>query len=1134
MPIETVAALLEALGRHQLLPPEYLAEATGPLQACCTDARALARELVCRGRLTPYQANQLLKGHGADLVLGPYQLLERLGEGGMGQVFKARHCKLGRVVALKVIHPECLADADSVRRFRREIQAAAQLDHPHVVRAYDAGEAGGRHFLVMECVAGIDLKRLVKERGPLPVAEACAYARQAALGLQHAHERGMVHRDVKPSNLLLVREPDGLGVVKLLDLGLVRLARTADGAEPTTFTEEGWAAGTPDYLAPEQASDPRKADARSDLYSLGCTLYFLLAGRPPFPDGSATDKLIKHAMLDPVPVEQLRADVPPGLAAMLRKLLAKRPEDRFQTAADLAEALAALPGLGDRPPPGARAGGHPASPPLPTQRDSAADSTSAGWSAILERKTPSTAPAARQRRLWPAAVGGVILVGLAALAVLFLRRPGPNGAPTVPEPSLTPEQLAFAELGTLGGRLRESRDDREQLRLDLLAFRSTHGTVPLACVEAAAMLHGLPSPPDRLDPEKIPPAERFAWQPRELVAVLGEHRRRHWGGPVNCVALSPDGKRLASGGREPVVRLWDADTGKELANLLGHTNAITTVAFSPDGGTLASGSGDGSVRLWDMSRVPSSPPAGRPARLDERTVLQGKQGTVYCVAFSPDGKTLATADQDGTLQLWNVRAGTRRAVLRGHTGKVRAVAFAPDGKTLASGGDDGTIRLWDMTEGEPPANERAVGRERSPVLSLAFAPDGKTLVSGGQGAVVRRWDVATAAELTHVEQGSPVQAVAFNHDGRRLLTGTLQGVIKLWDTATGKPDATLVDTHELAGVMAVAWEPRGGRLAVGTGDGIVRLWDAGSPAEREPLPLPSDQPACLAVTPDGRALLTGGSFDGKVRHWDLATGRQLEPWVAGPPHSALQVAVHPDGRTLATANGRGEVKLWEAATHQPLATLQRAGESSKGYVLALAFSPDGRLLAAADQGGLVRLWDVDARRARQPLGGHTSAAFCLAFAPDGTALASGGIDQKVQLWRNLEAEPVPTTWTANHQVHGVAISPDGKTLAAACYYEVTRWDVATGQKLTSLAIKNAFIYAVAFSPDGKTLAALGDNGLLLWWDAATGKPRGDWQAPGPVPPSGLAFTPDSRHLAVLNGNGTIYVLRLEPSPPSRS
>jgi serine/threonine-protein kinase len=433
MAVASVADLVEALCLSPLLLPEQREELKRTLQARFADPKALARELMRRDWLTPYQANQLLQGKGYDLLLGSYIILERLGEGGMGRVYKARNWKLGRVVALKVIRQERLANQDAVRRFRREIQAAAQLDHPNIVRAFDADQAGDTHFFVMEHVAGTDLKRLVEQRGPLPVAEACDYVRQAALGLQHAHERGLVHRDIKPSNLLLAA-----GVVKLLDLGLVRLAHRAEVAESaSTLTEEGWVVGTPDYLAPEQASDSRKADIRSDLYSLGCTCYFLLAGQPPFPYGSPTDKVIKHAMLEPQALAQLRPEVPPAVTAVVRRLLAKRPEDRFQTPAELAATLAALP-LGP-----------PAPAPQQEEYRGAAGDTGPGWSS-LEGPVPAptaAAPRAAPRRRWPWLVGGgtATLPALVLLLVLIFRGRPLSPPATVPQPPNPPDAAAEFE-----------------------------------------------------------------------------------------------------------------------------------------------------------------------------------------------------------------------------------------------------------------------------------------------------------------------------------------------------------------------------------------------------------------------------------------------------------------------------------------------------------------------------------------------------------------------------------------------------------------------------------------------------------------------------------------------------------------
>jgi serine/threonine protein kinase len=326
-------AFLVALRQHHLLEPAQLDELAHlpPLEP-----RAFAVELVRRGWLTPYQANRVVGGRARDLLLGSYVLLERLGEGGMGAVFKARNWKLGRVAALKLIRKERLANADAVRRFRREIRAAAQLTHPNIVHAYDADEVDGAHFFVMEYVVGRDLARVVQEQGPLPIALACDCVRQAALGLQHAHERGMVHRDIKPANLLLTEQ----GVVKILDLGLAQLSGPAADEETSTLTDEGMVMGTLDYIAPEQVADSHTVDIRADLYSLGCTFYHLLAGRAPFPPCNPVEKLFKHRYEQPAPLEQSRSEVPPSVAAVVARLMAKLPADRYQTPAELAAVLA--------------------------------------------------------------------------------------------------------------------------------------------------------------------------------------------------------------------------------------------------------------------------------------------------------------------------------------------------------------------------------------------------------------------------------------------------------------------------------------------------------------------------------------------------------------------------------------------------------------------------------------------------------------------------------------------------------------------------------------------------------------------------------------------------------------------------
>ncbi|HLN32087.1 MAG TPA: serine/threonine-protein kinase [Gemmataceae bacterium] len=295
-----------------------------------------------------------------------YRVLELLGIGGMGVVYKAEHLLMGRLVALKVINRALTGDPAAIERFRREVRSAAQLVHPHIVTAYDAEQAGDIHFLVMEYVEGDSLDRLVKRQGPLPIPLACDCVRQAALGLQYAFQHGMVHRDIKPANL--IRTPEGQ--IKILDFGLARLARdsapaagapAAGGfATPAPgLTQAGAMLGTPDYMAPEQAASPQSADIRADIYSLGCTLYYLVTGQPPFPTGDAIDKLIAHAERTPPPLTQFRLDAPPELVRIVERMLAKDPAQRYPTPADVVHALDARGNAAEEPALPQNAGGPP-------------------------------------------------------------------------------------------------------------------------------------------------------------------------------------------------------------------------------------------------------------------------------------------------------------------------------------------------------------------------------------------------------------------------------------------------------------------------------------------------------------------------------------------------------------------------------------------------------------------------------------------------------------------------------------------------------------------------------------------------------------------------------------------------------
>jgi serine/threonine protein kinase len=555
MLIASDTELVAALAETRLLEGWQLDELTPSFRERFPDSEEFLRQLTLNGWLTAYQAGQLLQGNGHQLRLGPYVLLERLGAGGMGEVFKARHDRLNRTVALKLIAKQHVARERMLERFRREAEAAARLTHPNIVTLYDAGESGDTHYLVMEFIDGVDLARLLETTGPLPLAQACDYARQAALGLQHAHERGLVHRDIKPANLL-VKPPDGQarsmslppnllagpgtaflyqdGTVKLLDLGTARLHCAFLTGKQGPITGEGVLVGTLDYVAPEQARDSHAVDGRADLYGLGCTLYHLLAGSAPYAQSGGIDKLIQHVSAPVPPLRAARADAPAALAALVARLMAKRPEDRHQTAAEVADALAPF----TRPEFAGEIGkAHPSPTCVATPIPPTVDMPGGlNW-------TPVTAPAQPPRRAvppskpWRWAVGAGLAVLAAAVVALLFRSglPGTSEATTAPGSYLPADTAALVSVnvrelwsapivrqlkttgtadhlarGRLGGRLQyQLRYDPEQ---DVDQVRVLYGadTLDRPLYQALgrfdrAQFRLAPPALERLDTERHPP-----------------------------------------------------------------------------------------------------------------------------------------------------------------------------------------------------------------------------------------------------------------------------------------------------------------------------------------------------------------------------------------------------------------------------------------------------------------------------------------------------------------------------------------------------------------------------------------------------------------------------------------------------
>jgi WD40 repeat protein len=547
----------------------------------------------------------------------------------------------------------------------------------------------------------------------------------------------------------------------------------------------------------------------------------------------------------------------------------------------------------------------------------------------------------------------------------------------------------------------------------------------------------------------------------------------------------------------------------------GHTDQVHSVAFSPDGKRLASGSEDYTVKVWDM------------ATGQQTLTLKGHTGGISSVAFSPDGKRLASASWDETVKVWDAATGQETLTLQGHTGPVNSVAFSPDGKRLASAGGEwnkpGEVKVWDAQTGRLTLTLQG---HTGWVWSVAFSPNGQRLASASHDRTVRVWDLATGQQtLTLKGHTYGVSSVAFSPDGKRLASGSHDRTVRVWDLATGQETLTLKGHTEQ--VMSVAFSADGQRLASGSGDQTVKVWDMATGLETLTLKGHTREVSSVAFSPDGKRLASG-SEDRMVKVWDAQTGQETLT-LQGHTGQVLSVTFSPDGKRLASASGGmdqqlrplpGEVKVWVAASGRQTLTLK----GHTGYVSSVAFSPDGKRLASASWDETVKVWDLATCQETFTLKGHTGGISSVAFSPDGKRLASASWDRTVKVWDGRTGKEALTLQGRTEQVMSVAFSPDGKRLASGSRDGTVKvWDAQTGQETLSLkGHTTGYVSSVAFSPDGKRLASASGDGTVKVWDAQTGQETLTLQGHTAVVRS-VAFSPDGQRLASASEDRTVKV-----------
>ncbi len=1180
-----LADFLEQVAVSGLLSSEQMSALRQKAPGFRGSSLDLAARLVQRKLLTAYQVQHLMAGRAMGFFLGKYKILDPLGQGGMGYVLRAEDTETSRSVALKLLPHEATRDSDRVARFHREARAAMKLEHLNIVQTFELGQEGQLHFIAMELIEGKSLKELIAQDGRLDPESAVNLIIQIAQALECAAGQGIVHRDIKPSNILVTPR----GTAKLLDLGLARFSdpEATESGWLRTLTRTGHMMGTIDYVAPEQAEDPRAADVRSDIYSLGCTLYQCLTGLVPFPEGTYVQKLLKHREGDAVQPIQLVPHMDPELSLVVERMMARRPEDRFPTADVLVEVLEKFSTSPRR-----------AADPVDdeTANVSGEQSISAAGAAStgLEHVLQSIADAAdmapldklllmRKRRRWSrktvAACMAVVIVWV-LLAGYWNWAVSGRGTVVVSLSEKPDSELVIqlddqaVEIEDIGGQSIEMATGSHRITVSIPGYvnrsfsfeieRDQRHDLEIVLEPTAEKLQQreLTRLVSILDKTLSDRDDRRAFlQARDALRTLqlafpgtnessrAAEKLKSLPEPIDALKREQiPADRLASSGTLMAQRLPKSVVAILGDGRLNHWTAVLCVAVSPDGRYVASGDWS-ELRLHEIETgrfLRSFPHVSRVASVD----------------FNSDGTRMVTVDYSRNGTIWDPRTGEILGSFRGVRGKATGVSYSPDGSMLAVAEVEQTVSLRDASSGKSVGELAGHGGE---VVSIAFDDSGRLLASADTEGGVWIWDVATrAVKQRMVAHEGGARAVAFSPGSKVLVSCGNDGTVKLWDAATGANRMTM--SGHVGFVNSVCFGSDEGTIFSGGRDRTIRIWDSKTGKERRDPLSQAGEIVTIAYNHETRRLVTG-STDCSVGVWDMASYSRLH---LSAEHTGrlMSLDISRDGLRLATGGTDGRILLRDLRRGEIVKSL----EAHTNYVTAVLFSHDGKTLVSASLDGVSKVWDLSSGTVRQELASDDSRMlYSLAVETGQRQVVVGNSDGKIQFWDVGRGTRVRELDCGEGSIGSLKISPDGKTLASVSrgQNELTLWEVSSGRRLRTLdgdttpfwsqvfspdsstlwAITEAgtikswqtkawktnwqvetssrYVRSFAVSPDGKTLCTVSNDGFLRLWNAEKGTQLSEVKmAPDRCHVDQAAFSSSGRHLLTANGNGSVYVFRL--------